>query len=479
MSELENTVREFQSGNQSAFAQLVKRYQGFVISVAYSLIGDIGRSEDVAQQAFVTAWEKQEELKDASRFGGWIRSITRNLARNERRKSVRQNVDTIDAGESEQLSVDEPTPLERTIANEQSEWLWSVLEQIPENYREPMVLYYRDGQPVAQIAAMLEISEDTAKQRLSRGRKAMRDEIALAVEKSLGQQRSSPAFAVGVLSAIGSSAASKATGTVVSGGISAATTGWSMSAILGSLGGLIGAGIGIGGAVYGSRKSLQSATSEQERKLMWKIIGWSIALVSAITFWQLGGAFLFPTIAHHPVAIGIVWSVYAITLVWMIVWGNQRIREIKKVHGTEEERKGEKPTEDKPISFTGMCSNMIGAAFGCWFWLILLAGFAKAWFLMAIAITLFATSSTMGCMLARTRIELVDQLKLTGRFALVTTTLVTVTMLVGWFALEKTVPQFADGHDISPWLLAIFIMAIGIAVSQLNFWRAKKLLNQK
>ena len=477
MTDLDNTVREFQTGNRSAFATLVNRYQNFVVSVAYSLIGDIGRSEDVAQQAFVLAWQKQDELKDASRFGGWIRSIARNIARNEKRKIQRHATVDFEPGQEVAITVDEPTPLDVTIANEQSEWLWHVLQQIPEIYREPIVMFYRHGKSVSEVALMLEVSEDAVKQRLLRGRKAMREEIATAVEKSLEQQRPNPSFTFGVFSAIASTAAAKATGAAVTSGVSAASSGLSISAVIGSVGGFLGAGIGVGGAVYGSRKSLGNATSIQEKKYIWKMIGWSMLLVSAIMSWQMIGGFLFPAIARHPLGIGIAWSVYSIALVWMIAWGNRRIREIKKKYGNEQERNENSIANDQPISLLGMCSNIVGSSLGCWLWFILLVGISRAWLLMGISITLFVTSAAVGCTLARTRKTIVSQLQLNGQFVLLTTFLVAINVIAAWPAVKANVTVYSDGIDVSGWLLAIFIFAIGIAISQTMFWRAKKLLD--
>ncbi len=82
-------VRAAQDGNKSAFGKLVERYQNLVTSIALSRTGDLQRSEDIAQQAFLVAWQKRAELRDPSRFGGWLRSIARNVTLNSNRKSNR------------------------------------------------------------------------------------------------------------------------------------------------------------------------------------------------------------------------------------------------------------------------------------------------------------------------------------------------------------------------------------------------------
>ena len=60
--------------------------------------------------------------------------------------------------------------------------LWRALERIPETYRESLILFYREHQSVAAVAAALELSEDAVKQRLSRGRKSLHEAVLAAGE---------------------------------------------------------------------------------------------------------------------------------------------------------------------------------------------------------------------------------------------------------------------------------------------------------
>src|SRR5437867_577214 len=66
--------------DREAFAVLVRRYQSLVCSVAYSIVGDLACSEDVAQEAFVTAWKQLGSLQDRAKFKSWLCGITRHLA---------------------------------------------------------------------------------------------------------------------------------------------------------------------------------------------------------------------------------------------------------------------------------------------------------------------------------------------------------------------------------------------------------------
>src|SRR4051812_48872256 len=89
-SDIADLVRRAQSGNgkrdADAFAELIRRYERSLLSIAYAALGDSDRAGDVAQEAFVKAWEKLDTLQDPSRFGPWLCGIARNLATDIRRR---------------------------------------------------------------------------------------------------------------------------------------------------------------------------------------------------------------------------------------------------------------------------------------------------------------------------------------------------------------------------------------------------------
>ncbi len=101
--------------------------------------------------------------------------------------------------QAEPLSPETPdglaTPCEQAITADESALMWSILTGIPEIYREPMVLYYREQHSVAAVAATLEVSEDTVRQRLVRGRAMLNERIAKRVETALERSAPTTAFA--------------------------------------------------------------------------------------------------------------------------------------------------------------------------------------------------------------------------------------------------------------------------------------------
>ena len=124
-------VTSARDGDIDAFAELVNRYRDLVASVAYSRLGDASRSEDIAQQTFVTAWERNLDVIDPTNVVSWLCGIAKNLARNEHRKSERANQAMGSLAEvRRQTSKPQPTPDQVVSDREQNELLWSIVDAL-------------------------------------------------------------------------------------------------------------------------------------------------------------------------------------------------------------------------------------------------------------------------------------------------------------------------------------------------------------
>src|SRR5262245_36180159 len=66
------------AGDRDAFSRIVSRYQTLICSLAYSRIGNLGQSEDVAQETFIAAWKHLRLLREPSRLRSWLCGIVRN-----------------------------------------------------------------------------------------------------------------------------------------------------------------------------------------------------------------------------------------------------------------------------------------------------------------------------------------------------------------------------------------------------------------
>ena len=258
-------VRDTLAGKREAFERIVARYQSLICSLAYSATGSLGESEDLAQETFITAWNRLGHLRERHKLRSWLCGIARNrinnFLRREGREPAREAESLDHAPESHSA---EPLPVEYTISQEEQAILWRSLEKIPVIYREPLVLFYREQKSIEAVAESLELSEDAVKQRLSRGRKLLHEQVLLFVEGALERTIPGKAFTVGVLAALPAlsfSAKAATVGAAVKGGSTAKAAG-----IMGWFGFLLGPLIVLLPNYLGYRMSLAGAQSEAERQ---------------------------------------------------------------------------------------------------------------------------------------------------------------------------------------------------------------------
>jgi RNA polymerase sigma factor (sigma-70 family) len=187
-----------------AFGMLVRKYQSYICTLAYSAIGSIEKSEDVAQNVFVSVWKNLSQLRDIGKFKSWMCQITRNeivkyYQRNQRdviSKSIPLNAATTE--KSSQAG-----PVEHAISKETEELVYEALGRIQQQYREPLILFYWHGKSVRQVAEIFDLSEEAAKKRISRAREMLRGNIETMIEQTLEKTSPTEKFSASVLALIG------------------------------------------------------------------------------------------------------------------------------------------------------------------------------------------------------------------------------------------------------------------------------------
>jgi RNA polymerase sigma factor (sigma-70 family) len=231
------------------------------------------------------AYRNRTQLRDFNQLGSWLCGIARNLARDVvRRSSQRNRLQSAYAVDERQSSDD---PAMQSISQEESELVWTAIEAVPETYREVLVMYYRHGESVAEVAQRLGISEDAVKQRLSRGREHLRTQLTMSIEGVLRRASLTPRFTKQVLTVIGVMGASLSTTSVASAsaGVAATTTAtvagstvkgaaasasaWAATGVFSGLwGGLMGGIGGLLGAFLGTWMPSQMAIDREEQLVL-------------------------------------------------------------------------------------------------------------------------------------------------------------------------------------------------------------------
>lgn len=260
-----NLVAESLSGNRDAFGQIVARYQTLLCSLAYNATGSVTQSQDLAQDTFVIAWKQLPELREPGKLRAWLCGILKNRIY----KTVRgRKTDPAHAAESlesaQELASGELPPSEQAITREEEALLWRSIEQVPEIYREALILFYRERQSIETVAANLDVTEDAVKQRLSRGRKLLHEQMLAFVEDTLSRTNPGQAFTLEVLAALPALTVSAKAATLGAAAAKGSVTA-KVAGVAGLLGSVLSPLIAFAGLWMGYQAAQDSARSDRER----------------------------------------------------------------------------------------------------------------------------------------------------------------------------------------------------------------------
>jgi RNA polymerase sigma factor (sigma-70 family) len=356
------------AGDRGSFDRIVVRYQTLICSLAYNALGDIGQSEDVSQETFITAWNRLRQLREPANLRGWLCGIVRNRIHKNLDREGREparHAETLEAEHDTQTS--DAIPSEETISKEEQAILWRSLKKIPLVYREPLILFYREHQSIEAVARELELSEDAVKQRLSRGRKLLQEEVQAFVENTLRRTAPGRAFSGAVLAALPAAPAT----TVGVGAAGKAAT----AAKSGFMGAWLAPIIAILGGMAAHWLIVRAAPTARERRLKkFAFIGLWIFVLGWCIPGQLGMGILSKHLewSDHIFfrMMAVFWWFYAIVVATMSIVMFRRISAIRQ---ESEEIAGGFHTTGQPPTVSTHIAVVAGVHVACFWWLIDLA----------------------------------------------------------------------------------------------------------
>ena len=174
-------VRAARSGDQSAFAQLVKDHQTMVYSLAYRMTGNPEDAADLTQEDFLNAWRGLSGFDGRSSLATWLYRLTSNACIDFLRKEKRHAAlsMTLEDEEDDQRQADLPddrySPQRELERKEAQEAVRQGLAALSPEHREVLILRELEGLSYTEIAQALELEEGTVKSRIARARLALRD----------------------------------------------------------------------------------------------------------------------------------------------------------------------------------------------------------------------------------------------------------------------------------------------------------------
>ena len=180
--ELVGAVR---AGDDAAYEELYRRYRGRVIAFAQGIVGDRGRAEEIAQEAFVAAWESLRASDTEVTFKAWIYTIARNASLNARRRHVQFEEISMTGAEPSLPAADQlrlvsgdPTPDDVLAAKESLEHLGGAFDELTDSHFRILVLRELEGLSYREIARRMGLTQGAVQVMLLRARRRVRAQYA-------------------------------------------------------------------------------------------------------------------------------------------------------------------------------------------------------------------------------------------------------------------------------------------------------------
>ena len=159
--------------DESAVAELVRRWQGPIQRLCGRMTGDLHRGEDVAQEAFARVFAKRKDYQPSGKFSTWLWRIALNLCYDELRRRQRREESSLDGMRGEAIAALEafvepkPAPDKLLVEQERGELVRRALMQLSETYRTVLVLRHYENLKFREIADVLGVPEGTVKSRMA------------------------------------------------------------------------------------------------------------------------------------------------------------------------------------------------------------------------------------------------------------------------------------------------------------------------
>ncbi|MFS1522581.1 RNA polymerase sigma factor [Microbulbifer sp. 2304DJ12-6] len=184
MNQLSNLTRDLnlaQKGDKKAFSSLVGALTNTVHAIALAITKDLQHSHDVSQLVFIKIWQQLGELKNSNSLLPWVRQITRYTAINFIRDNKRQNETLCDDETLESLldslCNEEVSQDKSLISAQQNRVLNHLIDQLPDESREIVLLYYHEEYDSTAVAHLLGLTTSTVRKRLQRVRELLKTQI--------------------------------------------------------------------------------------------------------------------------------------------------------------------------------------------------------------------------------------------------------------------------------------------------------------
>ena len=174
------------------FEAFLQNYQNMVFSTAMRLVANQSEAEDIAQEVFLKAYERYDELRESPTAGGWLKTVATNMSLNHlSRYRARWSFFSelfSGGGEEDEKEIEfaAPEDVEEKLARaDRHRVVEQALQNLPASQRVPLVLFHLEGLRYEEIAEKLQVSLGKVKTDIFRGREALRRKLRLQLADEL------------------------------------------------------------------------------------------------------------------------------------------------------------------------------------------------------------------------------------------------------------------------------------------------------
>ena len=168
----EAVVARLKRGDVAALEEVFTLYGDRVFSVCMGILGNRADAEDASQDVFLRAFQQAPKFSGRSRYSTWLLRLAANHTLNRAKDATRRRRISELVGESSVVTV--PAPGHMAIARERREAVARLLQQIPLEQRQVLVLREMEGLSYARLSEVLGVPIGTVTSRLIRAREKMR-----------------------------------------------------------------------------------------------------------------------------------------------------------------------------------------------------------------------------------------------------------------------------------------------------------------
>jgi RNA polymerase sigma factor (sigma-70 family) len=178
-------VQSVLAGNTASFAVLVNRHKELAFNIALKIVRHREDAEEIAQDAFVKAYQSLRSFKGDSKFSTWLYRIVYNAAISHTRKHQQEFIQIDDRVMSDTTEDDILEDLDRVESDQQAKMVNVAINHLPPDESALVTLFYMEENSIDDISHITGLSVSNVKVKLHRIRKKLYDDLQQMMEKAI------------------------------------------------------------------------------------------------------------------------------------------------------------------------------------------------------------------------------------------------------------------------------------------------------